>query len=56
MTVYKRDCNKTKYISLLIKDDPLLENIVKFARQSVISLKKNLIMNLYIMKTIYKLK
>ena len=52
MSAYRRDFDETKYMSLLIKDEELQENIMKFGKRSAIKSKKNLIVNLYIMKNI----
>ena len=52
MSAYRRDFDETKYMSLLIKDEELQENIMKFGKKSAIKSKKNLIVNLYIMKNI----
>ena len=48
--VYTRDIDETKYMSFLIKNEELLENIIKFGIKSSILLKKDLIVNLHIMK------
>ena len=52
MSAYRRDFDETKYMSFLIKDEELQENIMKFGKKSAIKSKKNLIVNLYIMKNI----
>ena len=52
MSAYRRDFDETKYMSLLIKDEELQENIMKFGKKSAIKSKKNLIVNLYIIKNI----
>ena len=52
MSAYRRDFDETKYMSLLIKDEKLQENIMKFGKKSAIKSKNNLIVNLYVMKNI----
>ena len=52
MSAYRRDFDETKYMSLLIKDEELQENIMKFGKKSAIKSKNNLIVNLYVMKNI----
>ena len=50
MSAYRRKFDKTKYSSFLIKDDELLEKYNKIWKKLKIVSKKNLIVNLYIMK------
>ena len=50
MSAYRRKFDKTKYASFLIKDDELLEKYNKIWKKLKIVSKKNLIVNLYIMK------
>ena len=45
MTAYRKDFNKTKYVSFLIKDDELLEKYNEIWEKINNSLKKDLIMN-----------
>ena len=47
-----RDFDETKYMSFYIKNDELLEKIIKFGKKSAIASKKNLIVNLHIIKDI----
>ena len=56
MSAYRRDFDKTKYMSFFIKDDELLKNMIKFGKKSKIVSKNNMIVNLCIMKNIEKLK
>ena len=49
MTAYRKDFNKTKYVSFLIKDDELLEKYNEIWEKVK---KKNLIVKLYTMKNI----
>ena len=52
MSACRRDFDKTKYMSLLIKDNKLSKKIMKFGKKLKIVSKKNLIVNLYTMKNI----
>ena len=54
MSAYRKDFDETKFISVLIKDDELLEKCNKIWKKLKISSKKNLIVNQYIMKNIIK--
>ena len=45
MSAHREDFNETKYMSFLIKDDELLENIMKFRRRLKIVSRKNLLVN-----------
>ena len=56
MSVCRRDFEETKYMYFLIKDDELLEKYNKFGKKLELILNKNLIVNLYTMKNIQKLK
>ena len=56
MSAYRRDFDKTKYMSFFIKDDELLKNMIKFGKKSKIVSKNNMIVNLCVMKNIEKLK
>ena len=33
MSAYRKDCDETKYMFFLIKDDELLKNIIKFGKR-----------------------
>ena len=52
MRANRRDFDEIRYMSFLIKDDELLENIMKFGKTLKIVSKKNLVMNLYTIKNI----
>ena len=52
MSAYRRDLDKTKYISFLIKDDELLEKCNEIWGKVKSRKKKNLIVNRYTMKNI----
>ena len=52
MSAYRRDFDETKYISLLKKDDELLQKYNEIWEMVQNSIKKNLIVNLYTMKNI----
>ena len=52
MSAYRRDFDETKYMSFLIKNDELLKKLMKFGKKSAKASRKNLIVNLYIMKNI----
>ena len=52
MSPYRRDIDKTKFMSFLIKDDELLEKYNGIREKLKIVSKKNLIVNLYTMKNI----
>ena len=52
MSAYKKDFNKGKYISLLIKDEDLLEKCKEIWKKVKYSIRKNLIMILYTMRNI----
>ena len=54
MSAYRKDFDETKFISVLIKDDELLEKYNKIWKKLKISSNKNLIVNQYIMKNIIK--
>ena len=54
MSAYRKDFDETKFISVLTKDDELLEKYNKIWKKLKISSKKNLIVNQYIMKNIIK--
>ena len=56
MSSYRREFDRTKCISFLIKDEKLLENIIRLGKKSATLSKKNLTVNLYTMKNIQKLK
>ena len=49
-SAYRREFDQTKDISFLVKDDGLLENIMKFGKKLKMTLIKNLIVNQYTMK------
>ena len=52
MSAYRKDFDKTKYMSFLIKNDELLEKyneIMKFGTKSARILKRDLIVSLYTM-------
>ena len=52
MSAYRKDFNKTKYMSFLIKNDEFLEEyneIMKFGTKSARILKRDLIVNLHTM-------
>ena len=51
MSAYKREFDKTKYMSFLIKDNELLEKYYKIQQLKTVS-KKNLTVNLSTMKNI----
>ena len=51
MSAYRRDFDKTKSMSFLIKDGKLLEKYNETSKKSATS-KKNLTVNLYTMKNI----
>ena len=51
MSEYRRDFDETKCIFLL-KDDELLENIMRFWKKLKILSKRNLIVNLYAIRNI----
>ena len=48
----RRDIDQSKYISFLIKDDELQENIIEFGKKLKIISQKNLVVNLYTMRNI----
>ena len=50
--IYRKDFDKTKYISFLIKDDELTETYDEIWEVLKIVSKKNLIVNQYTMKSI----
>ena len=50
MSVYRRNFEKTKYMSFYTKDDELLEKYKKIWENVKNSIKKNLTMNLYTKK------
>ena len=51
MSTYRKHVNETKYMSILIKDDQLLEKYYEIWEKKLnTSSKKNLIVNQYIMK------
>ena len=52
LSTYRRDFDETKYLSFLIKDDELSENIMKFGRRLKIVSSKTLTVNQYKMKNI----
>ena len=52
MSAYRRDLDENKYIPFLIKDDELLEKYNEIWKKLKIVSKKNLIVNLYIIKKI----
>ena len=52
MSAYKKDFDKTKCMSFLIKDENLLEKYNEIWKKSTILSKKNLTVNLYKMKNI----
>ena len=52
MSVYRRDFDKTKCMSFLIKDENLLENKMEFGKKSATLSKKNFTINLYTMRNI----
>ena len=52
MSAFRKDFDKTKYMSFLIKDDELLEKLKKFCKKFKIASKRNLIVNQYIKKNI----
>ena len=52
MCAYRRDFDETKYMSLLIKDDDLLEKYNEIWEKVKNSIKKNLIVNLCTVKNI----
>ena len=52
MSIYKRDFDKTRCMYYSIKDEILLKNIMKFEKKLVISTKKNLTVNLNLIKNI----
>ena len=56
MSAYRRHFHKTKYMFFLIKEDQLLEKYNEIREKFNRRIKKNLIVNLYIMKNIWKLK
>ena len=56
MSGYRNKIDETNCMSFLIKDDELLKNIITFGIISAILLRKDLIVNQYIMKNIEKLK
>ena len=49
-SAYRREFDQTKDISFLVKDDGLLENIMKFGKKLKMTFIKNLIVNQYTMK------
>ena len=50
MSAYRSDCDKTKYMSFLIKDEKWLEKYSEIWKKSATLSKKNLTVNLYTMK------
>ena len=52
MSTYTRNFDDTRYMFFFIKDNELLENIMKFGIKSVRLFKKNLIVSLYTIKSI----
>ena len=52
MSTYRKDFDKTKCMSFLIKDENLLEKYNEIWKKSTILSKKNLTVNLYKMKNI----
>ena len=56
MSAYRRDFDETKHMSFLIKDDELFEKYNEIWEKSEITSKTNLIVNMYTMKNISKLK
>ena len=52
MGAYRRDFDESKYISLLIKDDELLEKYNEIWEKLKIASEKKLIVNQYTMKNI----
>ena len=52
MSAYRKDFDESKYMSFLIKDKELLENIMKFGIKSAMLLKKALTVSLYTIKKI----
>lgn len=56
MNGYAKSFNETEWMCFLMKDDEPIENIRKSGIKSVKILKKDLIVNQYSMKNIYKLK
>ena len=52
MSRYRKDFDETKYMSFLIKDDELLEKYNQIWEKVKNTIKKNLIVNQYIMKKI----
>ena len=52
MSTYTRNFDETRYMFFFIKDNELLENIMKFGIKSVRLFKKNLIVSLYTIKSI----
>ena len=52
MNAYRKDFDKTKCMSFLIKDENLLEKYNEIWKKSTILSKKNLTVNLYKMKNI----
>ena len=52
VSAYRRDFDKTKYMSFLIKDEKWLEKYSEIWKKSATLSKKNLTVNLYTMKDI----
>ena len=52
MYIFRRDFDETKCMYLLIKEENVLKNQMKFGKKLAISSKKNLIVNLYAIKNI----
>ena len=52
MSACRRDCDETKYMSILIKDDELLEKHNEIWEKVRNSIKKKLIVDLYTMRNI----
>ena len=56
MSAYRRDFDETKYTSFMIKNKELLEKYNEIWEKIRNSIKKDLMVNLYTMKNIQKLK
>ena len=50
MSAYRKDFNKIKFLSFLIKNINYKKDKMKFAKKSRIASKRNLIVNLYMIK------
>ena len=51
MSAYRKEFDETRYISFLINDDKLLKYTIKLRKKLKITLKKNLIVNQFMMKS-----